>query len=318
MLSDYQIQITPNSAIEQLSESNICEINEESTPIWDQMNAFSTGQGLKIDEEVEELNIFNTESFYIPKMGGWIEQKQLALPTAPKFAFEKMTTEITISTNSNEEKRGKFKDRDDVVNKTILRTIRRFFVSNYKEEYPQIRFRAANKRMFYFYNTLILYVSQLLRKLEGSDISENTTECMKKLKNKGFSNYNKALFTRQKVFLNQEILETVRLIGYLANKNYMQEIEKVMRVEETTDLLTFIELFKKCCSAYTHSLFNKLIKNVYFIRLFDLFCTFIKVSEEKDQEEDTAVENLRKFKVMSDKPQKYLEKIQTLKERMRQ
>jgi len=46
------------------------------------------------------------------------------------------------TSESQVEQVGKFKERKDVMNKTLLRFIRKFFTSEYKELFPQIRSRA--------------------------------------------------------------------------------------------------------------------------------------------------------------------------------
>ena len=51
-------------------------------------------------------------------------------------------------------KRQKLKNRSDVVNKSLLRAIKKYFVNIFKEEFPQSRFRSALKWARQFYGSL--------------------------------------------------------------------------------------------------------------------------------------------------------------------
>ena len=83
-------------------------------------------------------------------------------------------------------------------------------------------------------------------------------------------------------------------------------------------IVDFIDLFEKSCSSYTHSIFQDLTENSCFIRIFKLFYQCIKVlkmdSEEicTDDYSDYSLENLKNFKVMSDRPEIFLQRIQNL------
>lgn len=64
------------------------------------------------------------------------------------------------------------KDRRDVVNKSLLRAIRKFFCLKYKNEYPKRRFRILFKKVKYFENS-ILNLTQDLNKNYAAFLGQN-------------------------------------------------------------------------------------------------------------------------------------------------
>lgn len=72
------------------------------------------------------------------------------------------------------------KDRRDVVNKTLLRAIRRYFLTTFKESFPQKRFRDNEKCVAHFMTSVEQFSAkylgiappQLLRALFGNLVNQ--------------------------------------------------------------------------------------------------------------------------------------------------
>jgi hypothetical protein len=80
--------------------------------------------------------------------------------------YEKIESfEEKSDTNSDfkieESTRKCLKDRKDVVYKTLLRSIRRFFHLKFKQEFPRKRYRSTERRVEHFQNSLRQFVSEL-------------------------------------------------------------------------------------------------------------------------------------------------------------
>ena len=87
---------------------------------------------------------------------------------------------------------------------------------------------------------------------------------------------------------------------------------------DLNDIELFIKEFETCWASYTHSLFKKLMKNSIFQKVFSLFySSLLKITSEKDTKNsgwvDYRLKNLKKFRVMKEKPELYLKKIEEMK-----
>ena len=81
--------------------------------------------------------------------------------------------EINICSNRVRRKyyrRQKLKDRNDAVNKSLLRAIKKYFVNIFKEEFPQSRFRSLLKWVRQFYNSIHALVQALDSDLDPSQL----------------------------------------------------------------------------------------------------------------------------------------------------
>mmetsp|Transcript_11304 Transcript_11304/g.9988 ORF Transcript_11304/g.9988 Transcript_11304/m.9988 type:complete len:104 (-) Transcript_11304:609-920(-) len=97
--------------------------------------------------QTEDQN-FNTEDIYIPVMGGWAQHRpalespiQFNTFVEPVIKKENNTIdEIELSKSVYN-----LSDRDDVVNKSVIRLIRRFFMFGLKKKFRIVRYRAQDK-----------------------------------------------------------------------------------------------------------------------------------------------------------------------------
>ena len=79
--------------------------------------------------------------------------------------------------NSDE---NKLRNRDDVMNKTIMRIIRRYFTKQYKKAFPPVRFRQNSKRIVYYYNSLSLFFYRMYNSVHDIDVSMEVSESLNK------------------------------------------------------------------------------------------------------------------------------------------
>ena len=110
----------------------------------------------------------------------------------------------------------------------------------------------------------------------------------------------------------------------------MNEAEKLLKIKEDKNLISFIKSFDKGCNNYSHSHFNKIAKTALFKKLFIFFNSTLKEERAKlnvlkEQNLDNfntegletenykiAIKNLKKFKVMETNPDIYLKKIEEI------
>lgn len=139
--------------------------------------------------------------------------------------------------NQFDEKKKDFKNRKDVINKSILRAIKKFFTNWFRQEYPQPRFRKEMKRLDYFRVTLSNFILQFQSyfshilfptNAENSDIDIQTIFC--------------CLIGEKKM----------KLLGMKQNS----------RLHHFT--ISFIEDFQQSCKSYSHSAYERLVNNPIF------------------------------------------------------
>ena len=113
------------------------------------------------------------------------------------------------------------------------------------------------------------------------------------------------------------------LVGYLINRKYIKEAVKKVKINSHSKIIGFAELFERCWASYTHTIFSDLSNNTYFIKIFSLFYSSIStISTENDKigslsKRRIILENLKKFKVMSEDTEKYLWKIESIRDKIK-
>lgn len=76
--------------------------------------------------------------------------------------------DVCLNGNTKRKRRGEqtLKDRSDVVNKSLLRAIKKYFVNSFKDLYQQSRFRSTIKWARQFYSSISMLVDKLNSDLE--------------------------------------------------------------------------------------------------------------------------------------------------------
>lgn len=158
------------------------------------------------------------------------------------------------------------------------------------------------------------------------------------MKTEGYKYFNTDLLSNFKIDVDSSTLETIRVISYLINHKSMEKAEGLLGIDKNGEIIKFIQLFKKCWSSYTHILFNKLCKSVYFKKIFRLFYQSFrsqispkssgqgvkkssnrgkgwwKSEGESLEKDDVLISNLKKFKPVNSNLEKYEKKIEALSE----
>jgi len=147
---------------------------------------------------------------------------------------------------------------------------------------------------------------------------------------KSYLSFIKVIFEQHDINITPEMNKIIRLTGYLVNQKYMNEAEKLLKIKEDKNLISFIKSFDKGCNNYSHSHFNKIAKTALFKKLFFFFNSTLKEERAKlnvlkEQNLDNfntegletenytiAIKNLKKFKVMETNPDIYLKKIEEI------
>ena len=154
-----------------------------------------------------------------------------------------------INSNRCETKR-ELKNRKDIINKTLIRAIKRFFANSFRSMFPPKRFRWQYKRLKYLKETL-------------SEFS-------------GIYAWN---LTQAELYV---------LLGYLLDtKNFSRTISKPA-IEEVAEAKQFAAAFNKCSSTYSHADFEAVSSHRFFRELYLVFKNnklenFLKSHEETSQ-----------------------------------
>ena len=116
----------------------------------------------------------------------------------------------------------------------------------------------------------------------------------------------------------KEINKNITKSSARGRKRIQTSLERNESNLDINDIELFIKEFETCWASYTHSLFKKLMKNSIFQKVFSLFySSLLKIGPEKDTKSpewiDYRLENLKKFRVMKEKPELYLKKIEEMK-----
>ncbi|CAI2374168.1 unnamed protein product [Moneuplotes crassus] len=300
------------------NQSNAVSLFNNDIPFF-----FSTGSSeINVDN-----SLFNMDVMHVPVMGGW-KQISVSNSEVPQEMEPKRTSCLAKSPST---RKTALCDRDDVINKSLLRLIRKFFSSNYKEEYSYIRFINKDKRNLYYYCTSFLFVYKLLKNIQGCCAERQIKDCLRRMKAHGYQYFNNEFLRKSGIEVDEETREMIRILCYLINHKSMARAEKILGVTINPEVYEFTHLFKNSCSAYTHNLFNELCNNDYFIRIFRFFYTSFQTY--KCDKEDTSladriikrrekarictdenifVNNLKKFKPAKANLSKYLTKINSL------
>lgn len=205
------------------------------------------------------------------------EQETVATQASPKklskvfFASERISK--SISGNKKIKNERTFRDRKDVVNKSILRAIRKFFCIEFRQEFPQPRFRNMQKSITYYEESLDEY----LRKYES---------------------FIPDILTSDGVDSRNTIVKVI--IGNTINHQLMQKVKVVKRQKYSSELMQFIEDYDRCCKQYSHAAYCAVRTSPYFKILFELFYSNLRKSKFKQ------------IKVFKGNPDTYLSALKDL------
>jgi hypothetical protein len=138
-----------------------------------------------------------------------------------------------------------FKDRNDVVNKTILRTIRKFARTKYKADYQRTRYRIEMKILAYFDN----WVEDLTTKIQE-------------------------VFTSSGYYSESEELnfdEIKLILANFVNPRLAKKAVEVSLLSSDQNIQKFLNIFNKWWTNYTHTGFEELLETHHFKAIFRIF-----------------------------------------------
>ena len=156
------------------------------------------------------------------------------------YTIEKKSHQLNRD-SEEEHKSTDVKERKDVINKTLLRSIRRFFHFKFKNEYKRSRFRSTEKRIIQFQITLRQFLDTLIEGLPTADWTDQTFDDIR------------------------QILGT--FVNPLMNKKSNIRERHII----SNDVRNFLKKFEICCKSYTHIALEELCDDKYFGIVFTLF-----------------------------------------------
>ena len=130
-------------------------------------------------------------------------------------------------------KKKELKNRHDVINKSILRAIKRYLVHVFKTHHVYRRFKERNKKLDYFDTSLTKFVTTY-----------------------------KHLYSTSEMYI---------LFGYLFDAKMFNEVLNRVYKPESKDIAEFTEVFNDCWIHYSHKKFEEIIVNENFIKLYSIF-----------------------------------------------
>ena len=178
-----------------------------------------------------------------------------SIESEEKKHMNKIIQEIVTSNRHNA--KWELKNRRDVINKTIMRAVRRYFIKEFRGYFPHKRFR--NYR----------------RKLKHLDLILKEYSCLYR-------------WTLQSS-------ELYLLFGYLLESKHFSNITKACMAGHIMEIKQFCLMFNKCWVSYSHSAFESIIKSKYFKTLFLIFEEnysemFLKIHEDSTHNSQEYIE----------------------------
>ena len=137
-------------------------------------------------------------------------------------------------------KKKELKNRHDVINKSILRAIKRYLFHVFKTHHVYKRFKDRDKKLDYFDTSLIK-----------------------------FAKIYKHLYSTSEMYI---------LFGYLFDAKMFNEVLNRDNKSESKDIAEFTEVFNDCWIHYSHKKFEEIIVNANFIKLYNIFKSNKQVS----------------------------------------
>lgn len=142
-------------------------------------------------------------------------------------------------------KGGSLKNRRDVVNKSLIRAIKKLFSLKFKDEHHQPRFRTSYKCLKHFETTLTEFTQFLLESASQSE--------------------------RGVIWPVSKIQQITDTLGAIVNYKLLLKLKKYNKQELSKGVRTFISLLNKCCKNYTHKIFEKVVEHGIFPDILQLF-----------------------------------------------
>ena len=190
------------------------------------------------------------DSFYQNEVNLVLSQKEGSLidldytsSTKSKTKFDKVSND-SDDNSEQYEKTSKKRDlhkRNDVINKSTIRLIRKFFKASYNNEsakYGRVKKSLKLRQYKALVNTV---VSQLLEK-SSFDALQGQDRC--------------------KIF---------EIVGRVISTSLFSKLAKHYKSEDTDNIKSFINTLNNCCNAYTHSNFSEVTSSKYFSVVLDIF-----------------------------------------------
>lgn len=138
-------------------------------------------------------------------------------------------------------KRNGLKNRRDVVNKSLLRAIRRFFMVEWNKSKPTLRTKFEFKRSSLFQESVRDLVSKLTESCSEPRLVEAQIKSLSTDDEKSFK-------------------ELHKIIGWFINREDYMKALSPRKVDENNRIQQFLKQFDKCCRSYSHLQFEELAK----------------------------------------------------------
>ena len=168
-----------------------------------------------------------------------------------------------INTRRCDTKR-ELKNRKDVVNKTLIRAVKRFFADSFRRMFPPKRFRNQSLKLKNLKKTLIKFSGIYTWNLKHS--------------------------------------QAFVLLGFLLNAKHFSWLIKNQAIEEVEEARNFAAEFNKCCLSYSHLEFetvtcHRFFKILYFVFKENSLEEFLAIQEESSQNSEEYWEAMEKLEL---------------------
>ena len=156
--------------------------------------------------------------------------------------LEKIETNNELALAKQTSNKKSLYKRRDVINKALMRLIRKFFKSIYRSLQPSQQMKIKKPKKVKYFKTQI---EQVVASVLDNALS-----------------YKKYGYTREQMF------ET---IGRVIDTSLYSKLPKNFKSDDTENIKVFAKKFNDCCTKYTHSTFSQVLQMRYFKVVLDMF-----------------------------------------------
>lgn len=234
---------TPSSLTEQMEGMNEGETGEQTLNFYQSLfdeHVFKAPSAKDLEEAEEQKFNLKTEIDQIAHL-----QSDLGFKENEELENSEEKSDTNSDFKSEENTRKCLKDRKDVVYKTLLRSIRRFFHLKFKQEFPKKRYRSSERRIEHFQNSLRQFVTELY---------QNSAQLQ-------------AVLEEDSILCSNLCHIIGEFIHPFMNRQAVHQYKR--RISQPAQM--FLSKFSKCCQSYSHYALDELVENEFFRLVFSLF-----------------------------------------------
>lgn len=218
---------------------SITELDFGETNYW--LATKSTRENFQntfLDKENHNLEPKKADKLFIIEK---VYRPKLRLLGCTERARNTKTRKSDIEKPLNSSRSKDLSNRSDVVNKALIRMIRKFLKYKYKESLKFKLKRASLSKLKQYEKSIMPWINILVEQSQSNILGRFDSEVINEL------------------------------IGRVINSSWFSKMQKNNESKSSLDLKKFVNDFHDCCSLYSHSKFRALKSSKYFIVLYEIF-----------------------------------------------